>query len=854
MLKNEEGLTQTNSVMDSVTWERRSAVITNASGQEIFRQDDVEVPSCWSQTATNIAAQKYFAAAQGETSVRQMIQRVVSTLTQWGEDDGVFSGESAAAFAKDLTRLLLFQQASFNSPVWFNVGVNEHPQSSACFINAVDDTMESILDLAKIEGMLFKYGSGSGTNLSTLRSSKEQLTGGGKPSGPVSFMRGYDAFAGVIRSGGKVRRAAKMVILNDDHPDIFEFVNCKVTEERKALALIDAGYSAEDAYASVAFQNGNNTVRLSDAFMRACANNDLWQTRAVTTGAPVDTFPANDLLHAIAEAAWECGDPGVQFDDTINRWHTCPNAGRITASNPCGEHLFLGSSSCNLASINLLAFLKEDGAFDVIGFCQAIDTLITAQDLLIDHSGFPTPHIAEVTKTFRPLGLGVSNLGALLMTLGLPYDSADGRSLAATLMAILTGQAYLRSALLAQERGAFAGFAANREPMLRVIQQHCVALDALLPNYPLAQQLHAAATTIWQRAQLNGAQHGFRNAQVTVCAPTGTISFLMDCATTGIEPELALVKYKHLAGGGMMKIVNGAVDAALTRLGYGAAARAKMVSYIEQHDTIDGAPDLRTEHAPVFLCSLPSPKGQQMISTQGHVRMLAALQPFISGGISKTVNVPHQFTVDGIIGVITLAHELGLKGLTIYRDGSKRTQPLTTAAPQPAAQPSAFTRRRLPDERDAITKKFSVAGHEGYVTVGMYEDGTPGELFIVMSKEGSTISGLMDGFATAVSLALQYGVPLSVLVNKFAHTRFEPAGFTGDKQLPMAKSILDYIFRWLALKFLPVDDRPVAPAAPTLTNGDMQADAPACATCGAIMERAGSCYKCPNCGSTSGCS
>ena len=836
-------------VMESVAWERRSAVITNASGEEIFRQDDVEVPSFWSQAAANIAAQKYFAAAQGETSVRQMIQRVVTTLTQWGERDGVFSGEQASEFTNELTRLLLFQQASFNSPVWFNVGVNENPQSSACFINAVDDTMDSILDLAKIEGMLFKYGSGSGTNLSTLRSSKERLTGGGKPSGPVSFMRGYDAFAGVIRSGGKVRRAAKMVILNDKHPDIFEFVTCKVMEERKALALIDAGYAADDAYASVAFQNGNNSVRLSDAFMRACANNDTWQTNAVTTGEVIDTFPANDLLRAIATAAWECGDPGIQFDDTINAWHTCPNSGRIDASNPCGEYLFLGGS-CNLASINLLAFLEDDGGFDVSGFCHAIDTLITAQDLLIDHSGFPTPQIADVTTTFRPLGLGVSNLGALLMTLGLPYDSADGRDLAATVMALLTGQAYFCSARLAQQRGAFAGYAANADPMLRVMARHAAALDALLPTYPLAQQLHAAATTIWQRTRVAGEQDGFRNAQVTVCAPTGTISFLMDCDTTGIEPELALVKYKHFAFGGMMKMVNQAVPAALTRLGYSAAARAKIVSYIEQHGTLDDAPELQKEHAPIFFCSLPTPQGH-MISTQGHVRMLAAIQPFISGGISKTVNVPNHFTVDGMIGVITLAHELGLKGFAIYRDGSKRTQPLTTTATQDAA---ANARRRLPDEREAITKKFSVAGHEGYVTVGMYEDGTPGELFIVMSKEGSTISGLMDGFATAVSLALQYGVPLHVLVNKFAHTRFEPAGFTGDKNLPMAKSILDYIFRWLALKFLPAEDRPVTQAAPTLTNGDMQADAPACATCGAIMVRAGSCYKCPNCGSTSGCS
>ena len=876
---------------EKIEWERRVARLTDVSGKVIFEQADVEVPTFWSQTATNIVAQKYFHGAldtpQREQSVKQLIDRVARTIAEWGRQDGYFSSdEDAESFYAELAHLLAMQKASFNSPVWFNVGVQNgaRPQCSACFINSVDDTMESILDLAKTEGILFKYGSGTGTNLSPLRSSKERLSGGGKPSGPVSFMKGYDAFAGVIKSGGKTRRAAKMVILNMDHPDIEDYITCKATEEKKAHALIDMGYEPDVAYESVFFQNANNSVRVTDAFMQAALEKKTWQTKAITTGEIMGEFQAKTLLQKIAESTHLCGDPGMQYDTTINAWHTCPNSGRIDASNPCAEYLFVNNSACNLSSLNVMRFRSSDGEFDAESFAHAVDIMIIAQDIIVDNSSYPTRQIEENSHLFRPLGLGYTNLGALLMARGLPYDSDAGRAYAAALTAILCGQAYKTSAMLARARGAFEAHAPNAAPMLNVIRKHGEAvknIDAAL----VPPELIATAQAVWRDALETGQQAGFRNAQVTVLAPTGTISFMMDCDTTGIEPELALIKYKHLAGGGSIKMINGTVPEALARLGYADDEQQTILAHLEQRDTIENAPFLKRADWPVFDCAFPPKNGQRVIHYMGHLKMMAAVQPFISGGISKTVNVPNSATVEEIMDAYVTAWKLGLKAVAIYRDGSKRMQPLTTSTTQAKAKPETVVefkpvRRRLPDEREAMTKKFSVAGHKGYVTVGMYEDGTPGELFIVMSKEGSTISGLMDGFATAISLALQYGVPLHVLVNKFAHTRFEPAGFTGDKDIPIAKSILDYIFRWLALKFLTQADRPnVLSDAPTLTqNGHAeaamewqaqtssrvaeaeqrvfqeQADAPPCSVCGAIMVRSGTCYKCLNCGTTSGCS
>ena len=1321
---------------EKIEWERRVARLTDVSGKVIFEQADVEVPTFWSQTATNIVAQKYFHGAldtpQREQSVKHLIDRVARTIAEWGRQDGYFSSdEDAESFYAELAHLLAMQKASFNSPVWFNVGVQNgaRPQCSACFINSVDDTMESILDLAKTEGILFKYGSGTGTNLSPLRSSKERLSGGGKPSGPVSFMKGYDAFAGVIKcltpdtyiytttgmirmgefisaslpegfhpddqvilateqgkqrishvyvspesdiwrvtlgmtglelkgtaehpvltmnqecqlvwktlgqieqgdyvavarhidcwaenmptfeafspelvvtrkqityptrmtpelarllgymvsegcmdehrvrfvnadkevfddflscfsrvfgvdvsekfstrinpktgvvtylfqaewkgvvqffkyvgltcdysnrkivpqsilrspkeiaveflrayfegdghvsrlvycasaseellrqiqqmllnfgiisvlrrkriggvmyfylnmqgaeakaymerigfvsrkkqqalhlpekrntnidvvpylvealrnrsqscngyyacsdgrtrkipfgffnrtsqhisyarleetadvipairlldeqlaetvewvmkqkffwdrvaakelagrsktydvtvpethsfiangivchnSGGKTRRAAKMVILNMEHPDIEEYITCKATEEKKAHALIDMGYNPDIAYESVFFQNANNSVRVTDAFMQAALEKKIWQTKAITTGEIMGEFQAKTLLQKIAESTHLCGDPGMQYDTTINAWHTCPNSGRIDASNPCAEYLFVNNSACNLSSLNVMRFRSSDGEFDAESFTHAVDIMIIAQDIIVDNSSYPTRQIEENSHLFRPLGLGYTNLGALLMARGLPYDSDAGRAYAAAITAILCGQAYKTSAMLARARGVFEAYAPNAAPMLNVIRKHGEAVNnidaALVPP-----ELIAAAQAVWRDALESGQQAGFRNAQVTVLAPTGTISFMMDCDTTGIEPELALIKYKHLAGGGSLKMINGTVPEALARLGYADDEQQAILAHLEQRDTIENAPFLKRADLSVFDCAFPPKNGQRVIHYMGHLKMMAAVQPFISGGISKTVNVPNSATVEEITDAYVTAWKLGLKAVAIYRDGSKRMQPLTTSTTQGKPKPETIVefkpvRRRLPDEREAMTKKFSVAGHKGYVTVGMYEDGAPGELFIVMSKEGSTISGLMDGFATAISLALQYGVPLHVLVNKFAHTRFEPAGFTGDKDIPIAKSILDYIFRWLALKFLTQADRPnVLSDAPTLTqNGHAeaaqewqmqtssrvaeaeqrvfqeQADAPPCSVCGAIMVRSGTCYKCLNCGTTSGCS
>lgn len=888
-------------VWASVEWETRSAVIMGERGDVVFEQHDIEAPKGWSQLAVNVVASKYFRGHLGtperEKSVRHLIERVAYTIADWGKKDRYFATEADyLAFRDELTHLLLHQKAAFNSPVWFNVGLEDQPrpQCSACFINSVQDTMDSILSLARTEGMLFKYGSGTGTNLSTLRSSRERLQGGGTASGPVSFMRGYDAFAGVIKSGGKTRRAAKMVILNIDHPDIKQFITCKAEEEKKAWALIDAGYNGNfnvpgGAYDSVSYQNANHSVRVTDEFMQAYLEDREWSTRTVLDGKVADTYLARELMQLIGESAWICGDPGMQYDTTINRWHTCKATDRIHASNPCSEYMFLNDSACNLASLNLMRFRGADGEFDIEGFRHACRVLITAQEIIVDNASYPTEAIGRNSHAFRPLGLGYANLGALLMSRGVAYDSSAGRALAAAITAVMTGEAYYQSAVIARDHGGpFPGYAPNRESFLEVMQMHRESVEGIAAKHVPAELL-AAARRVWDNAIAEGEQHGYRNAQTTVLAPTGTIGFMMDCDTTGVEPDIAIVKYKNLVGGGVMKIVNGTVPEALERLGYTPQQVREIVDYIDKNDTIEGAPGLKEEHLPVFDCAFKPANGTRSIHYMGHVKMMAAVQPFISGAISKTVNMPNDATVADIINVYVEGWKLGLKAIAIYRDGSKRTQPVNTkradkdkdagaARSQGAGNEAAWqpVRRKLPDERRSITHKFSIAGHEGYITVGMYDDGTPGEIFLTMSKEGSVISGLMDTIATMTSLALQYGVPLETLTSKFAHTRFEPSGYTPNPDIPIAKSIPDYIFRWLGLKFLPRESQPqeektlsngdvakgtAAPAAPasSLTRRereifDLQADAPACAECGALMVRNGACYKCLNCGSVFGCS
>jgi len=886
---------------DEVQWETREASITNEKGEVVFEQHEVEIPTTWSQVATNVVVSKYFRGVLGtperERSVKQLIGRVVRTIHGWANKQGYFvTPEAADIFRDELTHLLVHQKAAFNSPVWFNAGIEQRPQLSACFINKIEDRMESILTLAKTEGMLFKYGSGTGSNLSPLRSSRELLAGGGTASGPVSFMKGFDAFAGVIKSGGKTRRAAKMVILNVDHPDIVEFINCKVEEERKAWTLIEGGYDSSfngPAYSSIFFQNSNNSVRVKDDFMKAVEEDSDWHTFAITTGQIMDTYKARDLMRMMADAAWACGDPGLQYDTTVNNWHTSPNTDRINASNPCSEYMFLDDTSCNLASINLMKFLDERGEFNVEAYREACRILITAQEILVDNASYPTEAITQNSRDFRPLGLGYANLGALLMASGLPYDSDAGRDVAAALTAVMTGEAYAQSARIAQKKGPFNGFAVNREPMLRVMDQHRSSVDHINPAHvPLP--LLSAARDAWDKACQLGDLYGYRNAQATVIAPTGTIGFMMDCDTTGIEPDIALVKYKKLVGGGMLKIVNQTVPIALRRIGYPEAQVSEILQYIDENDTIEGAPHLRPDDLAVFDCAFKPAKGSRTIHYMGHVKMMAAAQPFISGAISKTVNMPEHATPEDIMEVYLEGWRMGLKAIAIYRDGSKRSQPLNTsrddkkqvratavATSTAPSEPARAMRHKLPDERRAITHKFDIQGHEGYITVGIYEDGTPGEIFLVMSKEGSTISGLMDAFATSISLALQYGVPLEVLVKKFAHTRFEPSGFTKNPEIPIAKSITDYIFRWLASKFLsgtqqedigiirrePIVEiaaastpapTPVKPApaesSPIKISFVGQEDAPACSDCGSIMIRNGTCYKCLNCGSTSGCS
>jgi len=1077
---------------DDVQWDKRTASITDTKGNSIFEQRDVEVPVDWSMTATNIVASKYLHGQMGtperETGVRQLVGRVAETIRDWGIAGEYFaSAVDAAIFHDELAHMLLTQKVAFNSPVWFNVGCDRlepnsdgqnwhwdpvtggskysatgyrNPQCSACFINAVDDSLESILTLAKTEGMLFKWGSGTGTNLSTIRGSKETLSGGGEASGPLSFMRGFDAFAGVIKSGGKTRRAAKMVILNVDHPDIMAFIDCKAKEEAKAFTLIKAGYDGSgpdsEAYSSIFFQNANNSVRVSDEFMRAYESDGEFTTYSVKGHKPVETLKAREIMKKIAEATWLCGDPGMQFDTTINKWHTSKNTARINASNPCSEYMFLDNSACNLASFNLMKYVNAVGVFDIAAYRHSISVVITAMEILVDNSGYPTEAISRNSHDYRPLGLGYANLGALLMAFGLPYDSEAGRDLAAALTAIMCGQAYLQSAVIAancpplasatpltasveRQGGACPGFYVNREPFLDVIRMHRAEVNNIGTSraaaaagapfhVPQLDALIDASRESWDTALIFGERHGYRNSQTTVLAPTGTIGFMMDCDTTGIEPDLALVKYKKLVGGGMIKIVNNTVPAALFKLGYDSDEVNAIVSYIDATGTIEGAPGIKPEHLAVFDCSFKPSKGTRSIQYMGHIKMMAATQPFLSGAISKTVNLPHEASVEDVAEAYAESWRQGIKAVAIYRDGSKGTQPLNTsmdAKKEPSALDAAGTRvmanmgagqlaaeadlktleakigeklevtakqviaaatafqnaleeiakaaavpviaaspmmraaqlqakdpaqdpngppravrHRLPEERASITHKFSIAGHEGYITVGLYPTGQPGEIFIKMAKEGSTVSGLMDAFATSVSLALQHGVQLKVLCEKFAHTRFEPSGWTGNEQIGYAKSLMDYIFRWLNLRFLSGTQlslfagfgpqAPQLPASPSLipdaetddespvpqsqlarlaeevakrlnqvnTQGRDQAagggiapeahvwqasaaapthspnlkdrgiyhasdamrdmyemgDAPSCSTCGAIMVRNGSCYRCMSCGSTSGCS
>jgi ribonucleoside-diphosphate reductase alpha chain len=978
-----------------VEWDLRLAQITDSHGGVIFEQKDVEVPKDWSMTATNIVASKYLHGKIGtperETGVRQLVARVAETIRDWGMAQGYFrTPDDGATFHDELVHILVRQYAAFNSPVWFNVGCDRiepnsdgrswhwnpqtqqvefgvtgysKPQCSACFINSVKDSLDSILTLAKTEGMLFKWGSGTGTNLSPLRGSTETLSGGGTASGPLSFMKGFDAFAGVIKSGGKTRRAAKMVILNVDHPDIIDFVECKMKEEAKAHALVAQGYDGShpdsDAYSSIFFQNANNSVRVTDDFMYAVVRDTDFSTKTVTDGSVVSTYKAKDLLKKISEATWHCGDPGMQYDTTVNRWHTSKNTARINASNPCSEYMFLDDSACNLASLNLLKF-APNGVFDVEAYRHAVDILITAQEILVDNAGYPTESIMKNSHDYRPLGLGYANLGALLMAAGLPYDSDAGRDYASCVTAIMCGEAYLQSSRIAEQceplvpateatkknlsetnlgagiahvgtdafvrpasgasapgstmpGGACPGWYINREPFLDVIRMHRASVNGInKSNVPAS--IFEASKQCWDEALAHGEKHGYRNSQVTVLAPTGTIGFMMDCDTTGIEPDLALIKYKKLVGGGMIKIVNNTVPTALFKLGYNHDQADAIVSYIDATGTIEGAPHIKDEHLAVFDCSFKPAKGTRSIAYMGHLRMMAAAQPFISGAISKTVNLPENASVEDIMEAYLQAWKLGLKAVAVYRDGCKKSQPLSAAGTKTAnstkddariaaaaAQveeedmnaPPRAVRHKLQEERASITHKFKVGDHEGYITVGLYPNQKPGELFITMAKEGSTVSGLMDSFALAVSIALQHGVPLELFCEKFAHTRFEPSGWSGNPDIGYAKSIMDYIFRWLQLRFLTgqqqmlfdnfrpkvsPESRALSPEASgtsteeslatrdsRLRTGSVHAadalsslidlgDAPSCSFCGSIMTRNGSCYRCGSCGSTSGCS
>jgi ribonucleoside-diphosphate reductase alpha chain len=978
------------SPFDQVEWEKRTAEITDDANKVIFKQENVEVPKSWSILATKVVVSKYFYGeqhtAERETSVRQLIHRICRTIADWGVQDGYFSKADGEIFFNELTWLCLNQHGAFNSPVWFNVGLYhqygigknsargnwffnrktgeaerastqyEYPQGSACFIQSVADNMEDIMRLAHSEAMLFKYGSGTGTDLTPLRSSREKLSGGGRPSGPLSFLRVYDQVANVVKSGGKTRRAAKMNTLRDWHGDIEEFIDAKQKEERKAWALIEQGYDGSyngDAYGSVMYQNENLSVRVSDEFMTAAAEGREWWTRAVTTGKPLDRKDANQLLNKIAEGTWICGDPGLQYDGAIQKWHTCKGTEPIHSTNPCSEYVFLNNTACNLASLNLMKFKREDGVFDLERFKAAVRIFITAQEIIVDNASYPTKEIAENSHIFRTLGLGYANLGSLIMSYGLPYDSNEGRALAGAITAIMTGHAYEQSAQTAAAMGAFKGWSDarcahvpkplardNSTSMLGVIQQHREAVEAIQPSREF-NYLKEEARRCWDRALEGGQKHGYRNAQVTVLAPTGTIAFLMDCDTTGVEPDIALVKYKLLAGGGLLKIVNRTVPEALRRLGYSAPEIEKIIAHIEKHDTIEDvqengrtfASGLRPEHLEVFDCAFKPYQGKRSIRYMAHLKMMAAAQPFISGAISKTVNLPQDCTIADIRDAYVQAWKMGLKCVAIYRDGSKRSQPLNTKKTNEGgdktdaacasdriaelesevvklrAEAGQPLRRRLPDTRTAITHKFDIAGHEGYLTVGLFEDGQPGELFITMAKEGSTIGGLMDSIGTLTSMAFQYGVPLEALVRKFAHQRFEPSGFTKNPEVRNASSIIDYVFRWMAVQFIPgyreahsvnrnqpelampglleeekkqinrpvpelpiSEDTEMLELKPAASNGHVpanawrtpanlsdsvahfQQDAPTCPSCGHVAVRNGACFKCLNCGESLGCS
>jgi ribonucleoside-diphosphate reductase alpha chain len=881
---------------EEIEWELRDAHIPGKDGPA-FEQKDVEFPKAWSQTATNIVSQKYFrgrmASPERERSVKQMIGRVVDTIGGWGREGSYFAtDEEADAFEAELKAILVNQLASFNSPVWFNVGFEKRPQCSACFILSIDDSMESILDWIRREGIIFRGGSGSGVNLSRLRSSKEQLSKGGYASGPVSFMRGADASAGTIKSGGKTRRAAKMVVLDVDHPDVEEFIWCKAKEERKARVLEAAGYDMtldSPDWASIQYQNANNSVRVTDAFMESVVEGKEWSLTGRTDGTVVETNDARDLLHQMAEAAWECADPGLQYDTTINNWHTLPNTGRINASNPCSEYMSIDDSACNLASLNLMRFRRPDGEFDVESFEHAVDVVFLAQEIAVGYSSYPTPEIERNAKAFRQLGLGYANLGALLMARGLPYDSDEGRAYAAAITALMTGRGYRKSAEVAKRMGPFAGYQPNAAAMTGVIAKHRAAVGNIDHASSVPDDLLAAARRAWDEALEIGEVSGFRNAQATVLAPTGTISFMMDCDTTGVEPDFSLVKSKKLVGGGEITIVNKTVPMALEELGYAPSEIEEIVAFIDERNTVVGAPYVKTEHYPVFDCAI----GDRAIHYVGHVKMMGAVQPFISGAISKTVNLPEEITVDEISQLFVESWQLGVKAIAIYRDNCKVAQPLskkgdagaTTLAPISAAIPGHPQRRRLPDDRTEVGRKFKVGEYEGYIHVGLFADGSPGDIFVDIAKEGTALAGLMNSFMISVSLGLQYGVPLEVYVSKFSHMRFEPSGMTNDPDIRVAKSIVDYIFRWMGKKFLSADQQEEAgiltpevkqrlAAAYSDAGGGAAAaiaaieqptpgqtalfnqweDAVECAKCGGRMVRTGSCYTCRDCGTNTGCS
>jgi len=973
---------------DQIEWEKRTAEITDDAGRVIFKQENVEVPKFWSVLATKVVVSKYFYGElntpERETSVRQLIHRICRTMADWGVADGYFSKEDGEIFYDELTWLCLNQYGAFNSPVWFNVGLftqygigkksgkglwfynrqtgaaerastqYEYPQGSACFIQSVNDNMEDIMRLASSEAMLFKYGSGTGTDLSPLRSSKEKLSGGGRPSGPLSFLKVYDQVANVVKSGGKTRRAAKMNTLRDWHGDIEEFIDAKQKEERKAWALIEQGYDGSyngDAYGSVMYQNENLSVRVSDEFMQAAEEGREWWTRTVTTNKPLEKKDANKLLNKIAEGTWICGDPGLQYDGAIQKWHTCKGSEPIHSTNPCSEYVFLNNTACNLASLNLMKFKREDGSWDVERFKAAVRIYITAQEIVVDNASYPTKDIAENSHIFRTLGLGYANLGSLIMSYGLAYDSNEGRALAGAITSVMTGHAYEQSAEIAAAMSPFKGYCdarcagvskpiskSNQESMLGVIKQHREAVEYIQPSREF-NYLKEEARQCWDRALESGKKSGYRNAQVTVLAPTGTIAFLMDCDTTGIEPDIALVKYKLLAGGGMLKIVNRTVPEALRRLGYSKAEVEQIIAHVEKYDTIEDvvveghaiASGLRAEHLEVFDCAFKPHQGKRSIHYMAHLKMMGASQPFISGAISKTVNLPPDCSVEDIRDAYVQAWKMGLKCVAIYRDGSKRSQPLNTKKTNEGGNKSAEAsddrfreleaevaklrelagqplRRRLPDTRKSLTHKFDIAGHEGYITVGLFKDGTPGEMFVTMAKEGSTIGGLMDSIGTLTSMAFQYGVPLEALLKKFAHQRFEPSGFTKNPEIRNAASIIDYVFRWMAFEFIrgyreantirrsqpelpipgmleeekrhvnrPVPDLPVVeddtdvldvsetngnghqPEPGKITNLNdslkhLQKDAPTCPNCGHLAVRNGACYKCVNCGESLGCS